>query len=601
MGLKGGLYDSKTAASGLEMLLTLPKPAGFDPDPNYVPAGPPGSPAPAPPPGPPQPVRGQYGSTNSDLAFEGKTMFVGNYNGINFYDISKPAQVKLITSLLCPGGQGDVSVYGHLLFMSVEAGNGRLDCGVQGIALPAGYVPPAPPPPPADGSAPRRVRPPDLPSPDRFKGVRVFDISDMTHPKQVAAVQTCRGSHTHTLLVDPKDKDNVYIYISGSAPVRPKDELTGCSGADPTLDPETALFTIVVIKVPVAHPELAKIVASPRIFTDETSGKMNGLMNAPVHGEGAARATVGCHDITVFESMGLAAGACSGNGILLDIRDPVHPKRLDAVNDPNYAFWHSANFANDGSKVLFTDEWGGGGQARCRAEDPMNWGADAIFKLNGKTDKLTLQSYYKMPAPQTDKENCVAHNGSLVPIPGRDILVQSWYQGGVSMVDFTDAGHPVEIGYFDRGPINDDKFSMGGQWSTYYYNGYIYGSEIARGVDVFKLVPNKFLTQNEIDAAALVHLNELNVQNQPKLTWPQNFTVAKAYLDQLARGTSVPADKVAAMNAAIEKAEASHSKKDMGQLKTMAAGLDKDAASATSPADAERMHALAKIMMAPGV
>ncbi len=419
-------------------------------------------------------------------------MFVGNYNGINFYDISKPAQVKLITSLLCPGGQGDVSVYGHLLFMSVEAGNGRLDCGVQGIALPAGYVPPAPPPPPADGSAPRRVRPPDLPSPDRFKGVRVFDISDMTHPKQVAAVQTCRGSHTHTLLVDPKDKDNVYIYISGSAPVRPKDELTGCSGADPTLDPETALFTIVVIKVPVAHPELAKIVASPRIFTDETSGKMNGLMNAPVHGEGAARATVGCHDITVFESMGLAAGACSGNGILLDIRDPVHPKRLDAVNDPNYAFWHSANFANDGSKVLFTDEWGGGGQARCRAEDPMNWGADAIFKLNGKTDKLTLQSYYKMPAPQTDKENCVAHNGSLVPIPGRDILVQSWYQGGVSMVDFTDAGHPVEIGYFDRGPINDDKFSMGGQWSTYYYNGYIYGSEIARGVDVFKLVPNKF-------------------------------------------------------------------------------------------------------------
>jgi hypothetical protein len=279
---------------------------------------------------------------------------------------------------------------------------------------------------------------------------------------------------------------------------------------------------------------------------------------------------------------------------LLDISDPVNPKRIAAVSDPNYSYWHSANFSNDGSKVLFTDEWGGGGQPRCRATDPMNWGADAIFTLTDR--KLTLSSYYKMPAPQTEFENCVAHNGSLIPIPGRDIEVQAWYQGGISVVDFTDATHPMEIAFFDRGPVDGSKRAMGGQWSTYWYNGYIYGSEIARGVDVFKLVPSKYITQNEIDAANQVHFDELNVQNQPKIVWPSNFVVARAYIDQLTRSNALPSKRIAALETAIANYQAHADKKKAAQLKTMAATLDKDAAGAKSPADAHRMHALAEIM-----
>ncbi len=326
------------------------------------------------------------------MAFSGNHLFVGNYNGINTYDIDNPAKAKLRMSLMCPGGQGDVSVYGHLLFMSAEAVNGRTDCGTQGIPLPAGYVlPPVPPPAPAKPGveAERPQRPPPPASPDRFRGVRIFDISDVGSPKQVAAVQSCRGSHTHTLVIDPKDKENVYIYISGTGAVRQAEELAGCSGGEPTDNPDTALFRIDIIKVPLAHPELAKIVASPRIFTDAQTGAINGLAKRGNHGEGTqtTSATDKCHDITVYSAVGLAAGACSGNGILLDISNPANPVRLDAVSDPNYAFWHSATFNNAGTKVLFTDEWGGGGQPRCRATDPMNWGADAIFTLS--KNKLT--------------------------------------------------------------------------------------------------------------------------------------------------------------------------------------------------------------------
>ncbi|HXA51585.1 MAG TPA: hypothetical protein VNV86_14810 [Candidatus Acidoferrum sp.] len=596
IGLKGGLYDAGEAASGLERLTSLPKPPGFAPGDATMP------PAPPPPPGAtgPQAPANQYGSTNSDLAFSGNHAFVGNYNGINFYDIDNPRQIKLRTSLLCPGGQGDVSVYGHLLFMSAEAMNGRLDCGTQGIPLPPGYVPPPPPPTPAPaapGAPPvRAMRPPPPPSPDRFRGVRIFDISDLANPKQVAAVQSCRGSHTHSLLIDPKDKENVYIYISGTGGVRQAEELEGCSGGDPVANPATALFRIDIIKVPLAHPEQAKIVASPRIFTDAQTGAVNGLWKGGNHGEGTqtTSTTDKCHDITIYSALGLAAGACSGNGILLDISNPINPVRIAAVSDPNYAFWHSANFNNSGTKLLFTDEWGGGGQPRCRASDPMNWGADAIFTLS--KGKLNLASYYKMPAAQTEFENCVAHNGSLVPIPGRDILVQAWYQGGVSMVDFTDAAHPVEIGYFDRGPVDGAKRAMGGQWSVYWYNGYIYGSEIARGVDVFRMVPNKFITQNEIDAANQVHFDELNVQNQPKIVWPANFVVARAYLDQLMRGSALAPERLSALKAEIDKADASPSdKKEAAQLQSMAAALEKDAASSKAPADADRMNALAAI------
>jgi len=602
VGLKAGLYDAGEAILGLEKLASLPKPPGFAPGnffPNLQPPPPPDEPL---KPGePPHAPAGKYGSTNSDLAFSGNHVFVGNYNGINFYDIDSPASVKLTASLVCPGGQGDVSVYGHLLFMSAEAVNARLDCGTQGVPLPESYVPPPPPPPTpvVPGVEPEHKSPPlPPPNPDRFRGVRIFDISNLSNPRQVAAVQTCRGSHTHTLVIDPDDKDNVYIYVSGTGSVRQAEELAGCVPGDKEHpNPDTSLFSIDIIRVPLAHPELAKIVSSPRIFSDLKSGAINGLWKRGNHGEGTqtTEGTDKCHDITVYSSIGLAAGACSGNGILLDIHDPAHPVRIDAASDPNYSFWHSATFNNAGTKVLFTDEWGGGAAPRCRAKDPMNWGADAIFEIS--KGKLKLASYYKMPAVQTETENCVAHNGSLVPIPGRDVFVQAWYQGGISVMDFTDASHPFEIAYFDRGPLEGEKSALGGYWSAYWYNGNIYGSEIARGVDVFRLVPSKFISQNEIDASNLVHYETLNVQNQQRITWPASFVVARAYLDQLARDSALAAERIAALHSLLAEAEASPRGTELvARLKTTAANLEKDAAAAKTPADADRMRALASVM-----
>jgi len=597
--LAPGLYDAGEAAMGMKHLMLAKKPDAFqlastDPDdpkvqkvlsqlrggnlsnvPKTL-----------------QMVIAQLAFANSDLAFQGNHLFMGNFYGVNIYDISNPAKTTLLTSLVCPGGQGDVSVYKNLLFMSVEQPNGRLDCGTQGF--------PPEPPPPAGAEKEARRRPPAAQK-DRFRGVRIFDISDIRNPKQVAAVQTCRGSHTHTLVVDPNDKNNVYIYVSGTSFVRQPEELVGCSGEKPDKDPNTALFRIEVIKVPVAAPQDAKVVSSPRVFIDPRTGAMNGLNNGGTHGKPGAekpRDTDQCHDITVYSAIGLAAGACSGNGILLDIKDPVNPKRVDAVNDPNYSYWHSASFSNDGSKVVFTDEWGGGLGARCRPTDPNKWGADAIFGL--KDNKLTFQSYYKMPAAQGDTENCVAHNGSLIPVPGRDIEVQAWYQGGISVVDFTDAAHPVEIAYFDRGPIDPKVLVLGGDWSAYWYNGYIYGSEIARGLDVFELTPTKFLSQNEIDAAKSVRVGELNVQNQQKIVWPSKLVVAKAYLDQLARSQALPPDKIAALEQAIQTAESAHlGNGALKKLKLMAPSLEKDAGAAKTPADSTRLRALAAILEHP--
>jgi hypothetical protein len=537
-------------------------------------------------------VIAQLAFANSDLAFQGNYLFQGNFYGVNIFDISNPSNAALLTSLVCPGGQGDVSVYKNLLFMSVEMPNGRLDCGAQGF-------PPEPPPPATEEKEKKRHLP--AAQKDRFRGVRIFDISDIKNPKQVAAVQTCRGSHTHTLVQDPNDKDNVYIYVSGTSFVRQTEELSGCSGEEPDKDPNTALFRIDVIKVPVAAPQDAKVVSSPRVFIDPRTGALNGLNNGGTHGKKGIEKpsdTNQCHDITVYSAIGLAAGACSGNGLLLDIKDPVHPKRVDAVNDPNYSYWHSASFSNDGSKVVFTDEWGGGLGARCRANDPNKWGADAIFRL--KDDKLSFANYYKLPAAQGDSENCVAHNGSLIPVPGRDIEVQAWYQGGVSIVDFTDPAQPFEIGYFDRGPIDPNILVLGGDWSAYWYNGYIYGSEIARGLDVFELAPTKFLTQNEIDAAKTVRVNELNVQNQQKIEWPAKLVVAKAYLDQLSRSQALPADQITSLQKAIQAAETSHmSKSKISKLKTLAPSLEKSADTAKSPADSTRLHALADILKHP--
>jgi hypothetical protein len=602
--LTPGLYDAGETAMGIRHLLLVKKPDAFqlgttDPDdpkvqktitqlgigniakiPKAV-----------------QLPIAQLAFANSDFAFQGDHLFLGNFYGVNIYDISNPANTKLLTSMVCPGGQGDVSVYKNLLFMSVEMPNGRLDCGSQGF-------PPEPPPPAEEDKDKQKEKKRRIPAAqnDRFRGVRIFDISDIKTPKQVAAVQTCRGSHTHTLVLDPNDKDNVYIYVSGTSFVRQPEELAGCSGEKPDVDPNTALFRIDVIKVPVAAPQDAKIVSTPRLFIDPRTGALNGLSSGGTHGkndkERKPADTDQCHDITVYSAIGRAAGACSGNGILLDIKDPVHPKRLDAVNDPNYSYWHSASFSNDGSKVVFTDEWGGGLGSRCRANDPNKWGADAIFSV--KDDKLTFANYYKLPAAQGDSENCVAHNGSLVPVPGRDIEVQAWYQGGISIMDFTDPAQPFEIAYFDRGPIDPKMLVLGGDWSAYWYNGYIYASEIARGLDVFELTPSKFLTQNEIDAAKSVHVADQNVQNQQKIEWPAKLVVAKAYLDQLSRSQALPAKQIASLQKAIQTAESSHMNKNkVAKLQNMTPSIEQTAATTKSPTDAARIHALAEILKHP--
>jgi hypothetical protein len=589
--LTPGVWDAGEAAMGIKHLQLVKKPDAFqlgsdDPDNPKVTKtlGLLGIPAAAPIPKGSKLVLAQLAFANSDLAFQGNHLFLGNFYGVNIFDISNPANTTLVTSMVCPGGQGDVSVYKNLMFMSVEMPNGRIDCGADGFAP----------------QAPKPGQAPGLPAAekDRFRGVRVFDISDIKQPKQVAAVQTCRGSHTHTLVVDPNDKNNVYIYVSGTSFVRQSEELAGCSGEAPAKDPNTALFRIDVIKVPLASPQDAKIVSNPRLFMDPRTGVLNSLTSGATHGTGKPSASDQCHDITVYSAIGLAAGACSGNGILLDIKDPANPKRLDAVNDPNYAYWHSASFSNDGSKVVFTDEWGGGLGARCRATDPNKWGADAIFRL--KDNKLTFGGYYKMPAAQGDTENCVAHNGSLVPVPGRDLKIQAWYQGGISLMDFTDAEHPVEVAYFDRGPIDPKMLVLGGDWSAYWYNGHIYASEIARGLDIFELTPTKLLTQNEIDAANTVKFTELNVQNQQRFDWPKNLVIAKAYVDQLERSQALPADRIAALRQAIEGAQSAGMKGSaVAKLQKLAPSLEQTAGSTQNMADASRLKALAEILKKP--
>jgi hypothetical protein len=549
VGLAAGWMDAPSAIRGLEHVASIPRPEGF-----FNPATP-----------------DDRRFFNSDLAFRGTRLYQGNYQGFQVFDIANPAQPNLLVSVLCPGGQGDVSVWGDLLVMSAQESRGRLDCGLEGVA--------------------------DSISAERLLGVRIFDLSDVRRPRQVAAVQACRGSHTHTLVSDPDDADNIYVYIQGTSGVRPPEELSGCSGADPAEDPNTALFRIEVVRVPLAAPERAAIVSTPRIFADPQTGSVAGLWAGGDHGPGTQRtsATNRCHDITVYPEIGLAAGACSGNGILLDIRDPVNPVRIDEVMDPNFSFWHSATFSNDGGKVVFTDEWGGGTAPRCRASDPPSWGANAIFTRSA--EGMRLAGYYKLPVPQTETENCVAHNGSLIPVPGRDLMVQAWYQGGLSVMDFTDPENPIEIAFFDRGPLSQEMLFTGGFWSTYWYNGRIYGAEIQRGVDVFRLTPSELLSEAEIAAAELVRMEQFNAQLQPRFTWPAAAPVARAYLDQMVRSgriLSARADELDALLGRVERGSV-----PAAELRQAAARLDSDAEAiraGTLGGDAERLARIAEVL-----
>lgn len=592
VGLAAGLFDAEETIWNLKMLSTTAPPEKF------------------------------VGVTNSDLAFKDNYAIQGNYNGFIVWDISTPSRPELVVDFLCPASQSDVSVYGNLLFVSGEGLGGRLDCGTEGVQETA--------------------------SPDRLRGIRIFDISDIRNPEYISNVQTCRGSHTHSVLADPNDDENVYVYVSGSAPVRPEEELPGCTSAFPDEDPDSPLFRIEVIKVPLANPAEAAIANSPRIFDNleapptrdltpeereriaearaegrfigEMQGRErvipNGMVRdflaeiveerggtgAPTAADSAAlrerlpefiddmlaargRASDAlgpnqCHDITLYPEVGLAGGACEGYGLLLDITDPVNPVRIDAVADSNFAYWHSATFNNDGNKVIFTDEWGGGGQPKCRETDPMEWGANALFTI--EDGNMEFQSYFKMPAPQTSEENCVAHNGSLIPIPGRDIMVQSWYQGGINLFDFTDPQNPVEIAYHDRGPVSSERMEMGGSWSVYWYNGVIVNSEIARGLDLFELVPSDFITENEIAAANTVVMDYFNPQGQPKFTWPASISLVRAYADQLERDRELDMQTLRMIRNGLDEAEQAGGSQKSRLLNDLASEIEKRAEVATN-------------------
>lgn len=524
--LAAGFMDAGQAISNLKLLAALPKPAGF-----FAPDNPAGLPL-----AKPQDEEsdseeetevaqteeddGQSNDdtewsdrspllsfSNTDMAFSGDTLVAGSYHGFNVYKLQADGVPDLLSSVVCPGGQGDVSIVNDLLIMSVEQTRGRVDCGLQGIG--------------EDVSA------------DRFRGLRIFDISDLSRPVQVGQVQTCRGSHTHSVVSGPGSDGKIIVYNSGTAQVRDNEEMESCF--DNAADDRTALFRIDVIEIPYNDPSKARIVDSPAVFADPESG-LAGLWQGGDHGDGTQETyeTDQCHDITVFPSAKIAAGACSGNGIIFDISNPRKPKRIDAVVDDGFAYWHSATFNNDGTKVLFTDEWGGGSRPRCRSYDPLDWGANAIYDI--VDGKLEYRSHFKIPAPQLEEENCVAHNGSVVPVPGRDIFVQAWYQGGLSIIDFTDSENPFEIAYFDRGPVDEEHLILGGYWSTYWYDGRIYGTEIARGLDVFAMVPSEYLTENEIAAAKLADQGAMfNPQQQFQVTWPADPVVARALIDQLQR------------------------------------------------------------------
>jgi len=564
VGLKAGWWDAGEAAWNMRMISTTP------------------------------PTGKVLGSTHSDLAFMDHYVIQGNYNGFEIFDISNPVKPAVVQTYLCPASQNDVSVFGHLLFMSSEATNSRSDCGFGGV--------------------------PDPVSAQRVRGIRIFDISDLHSPKLVTSVQTCRGSHTHTVVTQPGDNDNVYIYVSGTAGVRPSEEMPGCEngGID---DPNTARFRLEVIKVPLNAPQTAAIVSSPRIFNglpvpprsegrdkqDQAEREAAQAARAremaargqtppqAAAGGGRGRGPAGpptgpnqCHDITVYPAIGLAGGACAGLGLLLDIHDAAHPVRLDAAADPNMSFWHSATFSNDGTKILFTDEWGGGSAPRCRATDKMEWGADSIFTI--ENNKLVFHSYYKMPAAQTPQENCVAHNGSLIPIPGREVMVQAWYQGGLSVFDWSDVAHPKEIAYFDRGPIDANRLVGAGSWSAYWYNGVIVSSEIMRGLDIYELMPNALITKNELDAAKTVKFQYWNTQDQQKFVWPASFALSRAYLDQLERSKGLSADAIASARKALDGAEKASGSARKAALTELASAIDQSSASK----DQEKVKLLSK-------
>jgi LVIVD repeat len=547
-GLKPGMYDAGTAASGMRLVSFSRKGAALD---------------------------SLSGLTfvNSDLAFRDHYVYQGNFAGFMIWDVKNPRKPVLLSTVACITSQGDPSIVGNLLFLSAEGGGNRNDCAKGGVTNPA----------------------------DHMTGVRIYDVSNPSAPRLVKNVQTCKGSHTHTVIPSPTDPGVVYIYVSGNRDARPETELAGCkNGTDPS-DEANSLYRLDVIKVPLAHPEQASVVTGARIFTGlepaarsaartatDAERQARDTSRAPVMRTGPRN----CHDVTAYPAMHLLAGACASYGLLVDISDPEHPVRLDARADTNFSLWHTAVFSNDGKKVVFTDEWGGGTQPMCQATSMMEMGGNTTLTI-GADRKYTQHSYFKIPSSQTAQENCVSHNGGLVPVPGRDIMVQGWYQGGVSLIDFTDPDHPFEIGYFDRGPADPPpapgdtakaRGTIGGSWGAYYWNGYIYSSELARGFDVLELLPTAQLTANELAAAKLVTMREYNPQSQPRLAWPAAFPVVRSYLDQLTRDRGLSSARITAISNTLGQAERQSGAARRATLEKLAGQVDSNVTGAGDPA-----------------
>jgi hypothetical protein len=438
---------------------------------------------------------------------------------------------------------------------------------------------------------------------DRERGVRVFDVSDPRNPKLVKNIQTCRGSHTHTIVPHPTDKNVIFIYVGGSSQVRDSTELSGCQEGTVEENPNTSQYRIDIIRVPLRSVTEAVVAGYARIFEGLPQSPGRGGVSADSlaalaaanpnpnnnRGRRPGGGPAGCHDLTAYPAFKMVAGSCGSFGILLDARNPEKPVRYDFKSDLNFSLWHTAVFNNDGTSVVYTDEWGGGTAPRCRITDPLRLGGNTILSI--KDGKLTQHGYFKMLAAQTNTENCVSHNGGLVPVPGRDIMVQGWYQGGVDVFDFTDPAHPFEIAYFDRGPVNADTLVVGGSWGAYYWNGYIYSSELSRGLDILELTPSEFLSQNELDAAKLVRLDEYNPQSQPKIVWPAAFPVVRSYLDQLVRNKGLPEARTSAIAEAINNAERTSGTARRDQLNRLASQLDNDARGAADGARVQKMAA----------
>ena len=565
-GLKPGMYDAGTAAGGMRLVSFSRKGAELDS------------------------VRGLT-YVNSDLAFRDHYVYQGNFAGFMVWDVKDPAKPVLLSTVSCITSQGDPSIIGNLLFVSAEGGGNRNDCAKGGVQNPA----------------------------DHMTGVRIYDVSNPRSPRLVKNVQTCKGSHTHTVVPSPSDKGVVYIYVSGSQGARPGTELAGCkNGSDPA-DETNSLYRLDVIKVPLAHPEEAAVVTGARIFTGlepapRSAARQAQAASQPRPVADTTRAPVirtgprNCHDVTAYPAMNLLAGACASYGLLVDISDPEKPVRLHERADTNFSLWHTAVFSNDGKKVVFTDEWGGGTQPMCQATSMMEMGGNTVLTI-GPDKKFTQHAYFKIPSAQTAQENCVSHNGGLVPVPGRDIMVQGWYQGGVSVMDFTDPDHPFEIAYFDRGAadpppapgdtaaagISRRRGTIGGSWGAYWWNGYIYSSELARGLDVLELLPSDQLSANELAAAKLVTMAEYNPQNQPRIEWPAAYPVIRSYLDQLTRNKGLSSERITAISTALAQTERQRGAARRAALERLATQVDGDVPGAGDP---DRVRAAAAAIRA---